>query len=517
MSEDLLVMSRITKIYPNGVMANDKVDFSVKAGEIHALMGENGAGKSTLMNILFGEHQPEEGEIFLEGRQVKITSPNEAIALGIGMVHQHFMLVPSLSIAQNIYLGMEPRKNGLIDRNKMIRQSEELAEKYNFTIQSAARVADIPVGMKQKVEILKALARGARILILDEPTAVLTPQETQELFHELIEFKKKGHTIIFISHKLKEIKQICDRITIMKNGRSMGTYHMSDMDEKRISRLMVGRDVVKSIDKKPAKPTDTVLKVENLSCINEDGRHALNNISLAVRKGEILGIAGVEGNGQTEFVESITGMRKDYKGTVHLNGVCVDKYSIKQIRQAGLSHISEDRMTFGVAAEASISENLISDKLGEDMIGYGPVMSGKKIEILSSELIDSFLIKCSSDKQPVSMLSGGNMQKVVVAREFAREPVIMIANQPSRGVDVGATEFIHRKLVEIRDEGAAVLLVSADLNEVMELSDSLAVFYGGEVVAYFEDSKNVTEEELGYYMLGIKKQTEEEIRRLTHE
>lgn len=517
MSEDLLVMSGITKIYPNGVMANDKVDFSVKAGEIHALMGENGAGKSTLMNILFGEHQPEEGEIFLEGKKVKISSPNEAISLGIGMVHQHFMLVPSLSIAHNIYLGMEPRKHGLIDIQKMVKQAEELAEKYNFTINSTARVADIPVGMKQKVEILKALARGAKILILDEPTAVLTPQETQELFHELVEFKKKGHTIVFISHKLKEIKQICDRITIMKNGRSMGTYDMTDMDEKSISKLMVGRDVIKSIEKEQAKPGEKILRVEHLSCINEDGKHAVNDISLVVRGGEILGIAGVEGNGQTEFVESITGMRKDYKGNVYLNGQCTDKYSIKKTRQAGLSHISEDRMTFGVASEASISENLISDKLGEEMIGYGPFLSGKKIENLSKELVKTFLIKCSSDKQPVSMLSGGNMQKVVVAREFARDPKLMIANQPSRGVDVGATEFIHKKLVQIRDEGAAVLLISADLNEVMELSDSLLVFYGGEIVAYFEDSSKITEEELGYYMLGLKKQTEEEIRRVLHE
>lgn len=514
MNEDLLVMSQITKIYSNGVMANDKVDFSVKAGEIHALMGENGAGKSTLMNILYGEHQPEEGDIFLEGKKVRISSPNEAIALGIGMVHQHFMLVPSLSVAQNIYLGMEPRKNGLIDMKTMIAQAEEIAEKYNFKIQTTARVADIPVGMKQKVEILKALARGAKILILDEPTAVLTPQETEELFHELMEFKKKGHTIIFISHKLKEIKQICDRITIMKNGRSMGTYNMGDMDERSISRLMVGRDVIKTIEKKKANPTETILEVKNLSCINEDGKHAVNNINLKVRRGEILGIAGVEGNGQSEFVECISGMRKDYKGQVSILGQCVDKLNIKKIRKIGLSHISEDRMSYGVATEASISDNLISDKLGESMVGYGPILSSKKISKLSSELVENFLIKCSSYKQPVSMLSGGNMQKVVVAREFAREPAVMIANQPSRGVDVGATEFIHKKLVEIRDKGSAVLLVSADLNEVMELSDSLAVFYGGEVVAYFEDSKSVTEEELGYYMLGLSRQSEEQIQRL---
>ena len=514
MKDLLLQMSHITKIYPNGVMANEDVDFSVRTGEIHALMGENGAGKSTLMNILYGEHQPESGEIRLRGEAVRIGSPKEAIGLGIGMVHQHFMLVPSMTVAQNIFLGMEPKKNGFVDKKEMLKEAEALAEKYNFKINCKARIADIPVGMKQKVEILKALARGAKILILDEPTAVLTPQETQELFRELMAFKDKGHTIIFISHKLKEIRQICDRITIMKSGRSIGTYDMEGMDEQQISRLMVGRDVVKAVDKTPAKPGETVLSVKNLSCVNEDGKHAVKNISLKVRRGEILGIAGVEGNGQAEFIESITGMRRDYQGSVSICGTDIRGRNILEIRHTGVSHIPEDRMTVGVAVDASISDNLIADKLGEPLIGNGPFLSKRKIRALSEDLVQKFQIKCKSPAQEVGMLSGGNMQKVVVAREFSGNPKLMVADQPSRGVDVGAMEFIHKKLVEIRDSGAAVLLVSADLNEVMELSDSLAVFYGGEVAAYFENSKDVTEEELGYYMLGIKKQTAEQLEKL---
>jgi simple sugar transport system ATP-binding protein len=512
MSDELLKMEGITKIYPNGIMANNHVDFSVRTGEIHALMGENGAGKSTLMNILFGEHQAEEGEIYLKGEKIKIGSPTEAIAHGIGMVHQHFMLVPSLTIAENIFLGMEPKKNGLVDKQKMLEKTKELAEKYNFEMNMTAKVSDIPVGMKQKVEILKALARGAKILILDEPTAVLTPQETDELFHELKLFKGSGHTIIFISHKLKEIKQICDRITIMKNGRSMGTYDMQGMDEKDISKLMVGRDVITSITKEAAKPGEAVLKVEDLSCSNDEGKKVLRNMSFTVRKGEILGIAGVEGNGQLELVESITGLRKNFHGNILINGKKINRANIKNIRKLGLSHIPEDRMTFGMASDATIAENLISDKLGEPQIGIGPILSERKIKALSEKLIRDFLIKCGSLKQPARMLSGGNMQKVVVAREFSGNPSIMIANQPSRGVDVGATEFIHKKLVQIRDEGAAVLLVSADLNEVIELSDSLIVMYGGEIVAYFKDTGSISEEELGYFMLGLKKQSETEIR-----
>lgn len=511
-------MVGITKIYPNGIMANKDVDFSVRIGEIHALMGENGAGKSTLMNILFGEFQPEGGEIFLNGEKITIGSPTEAISYGIGMVHQHFMLVPSLTVSENIFLGMEPKKKGFFDYEDAIKRTKELAQKYNFDVNPEAKIADIPVGVKQKVEILKALARGAKILILDEPTAVLTPQETEELFHELQLFKENGHTIIFISHKLKEIKQICDRITIMKNGRSLGVYDVAGMEETDISRLMVGRDVVKTVDKAPAQPKEKVLEVHNLNCVDEEGKQTLKNVSLSVRGGEILGVAGVEGNGQLELVEIITGMRRAQSGEITVNGKSVLKRSINAIRKTGLSHIPEDRIAVGMAGDGSIEENLIADKLNSAEIMSGPFLKSKKIRKLSKELVKDFLIKCDSPMQKASMLSGGNMQKVVVAREFSSNPTIMIANQPSRGVDVGATEFIHKKLIEIRDQGAATLLVTADLNEVMELSDSLIVMYDGEIVAYFENTKDITEVELGCYMLGLKRQPAEDIRgRVLHE
>ncbi len=518
MGEDMLVMKGITKIYPNGVMANDRVDFSVRKGEIHALMGENGAGKSTLMNILFGEYQPEEGTITLNGKQVTIESSSQAIALGIGMVHQHFMLVNSLTVAQNIYLGIEPKlKNGLVDEKRMVADAKTLAEQYNFKIEPEERIADIPVGMRQKVEILKALARGAEILILDEPTAVLTPQETDELFHELELFREAGHTIIFISHKLKEIKQICDRITIMKNGRSVGTYDMREMDVQKISRMMVGRDVVTGIEKTPAQPGKTLLKVWNLSCCNDEGAQVLKNVSFSVRGGEIVGVAGVEGNGQTELVECITGSRREYTGKIELAGRSNTGCSVARIRHNGLGHIPEDRMTQGLAGDASIEENLIADKLGQPSIGWGPFLLSGKIRALSQQLVEDFQIKCASGKQLLSMLSGGNMQKVVVAREVSSQPQVMVANQPTRGVDVGASEFIHEKLLDLRDSGKAVFLVSADLNEVIELSDSLMVLYGGEIVAWFPDASKVDERELGYYMLGLKKQSAEEIRGAIHE
>ena len=518
MKQDVVRMEAITKVYSNGVRANHKVNFSVRAGEIHALMGENGAGKSTLMKILYGECQPEEGQIYLYDQPVKLSSPQDAIAHGIGMVHQHFMLVPSLTVAENVFLGMEPKKHFLIDTASVEQKTEELAKKYNFNIPIKAKVADIPVGVKQKVEILKALARGAKILILDEPTAVLTPQETEELFAQLLKFKEEGHTIIFISHKLGEIKQICDRITIMKSGEGVGTFELEGMDEADISRLMVGRDVVQKIDKKAAAPGRPILVAENLKCVNDEGTPTLRDVSLSVRSGEILGIAGVEGNGQLELVETITGNSKLTSGTISIDGVRTEKLSVKKIRQAGMAHIPEDRIAQGSAGVASIEENLVADKMFDPSITSGPFLKSDKIAKRAEELVEEFQIVCSSPKQLVGMLSGGNMQKVVVARELSGKPKLVIANQPSRGVDVGATEFIHKKLLELRDEGAAVLLVSADLNEVMSLSDSLAVFYGGEVAAYFEDSKEVTEEELGLYMLGLKHQDKDDVkRRVLHE
>lgn len=513
MEQELLRMEGITKVYPNGIAANKGVNFSLKDGEIHALVGENGAGKSTLMKILFGFEHPEEGSIYINGNKVNITSPSTAIKNGIGMVHQHFMLVPSLTVAENMVLGAEPQKGGFIDFNKAIEITEELSKKYNLEVDPRAVVDDLPVGMKQKVEILKALLRGAKILILDEPTAVLTPQETVELFQELINLKEKGHTIIFISHKLKEVKQLTNRITIMRNGKNMGVFNTADVTEQDISRLMVGRDVILKIQKEKSKPENTVLQVDNLCYINELGKNVLKNVSLSVRKGEILGIAGVEGNGQRELVEIITGLRQSKNGELKITGTKINTLTIKQIRELGTSHIPEDRMTYGVAGEGSIEENLISDRIEKKSLNKKILLNMKKVNELSKRLVEEYRVKCNSPKQTVKMLSGGNIQKVVVAREFSSEPKLLIADQPTRGIDVGATEFIHKRVVELRDSGTAVLLISADLNEVMELSDSLVVMYGGEIVAYFDDSSKVSEVELGEYMLGIKRQSQEEIGR----
>lgn len=511
-------MKGITKVYPNGIAANQGVDFSVRKGEIHALMGENGAGKSTLMKMLFGLEQPEEGEIIVNGEKVSLTSPTMAISKGIGMVHQHFMLVPSLTVAENIVLGMEPKKNGFfLDYNKAVAITEEYSKKYNLYVDPHAKVNDIPVGMKQKVEILKALVRGAQILILDEPTAVLTTQETEELFRELIHFKEQGHTIIFISHKLHEIKQITDRLTIMRAGKSMGVYNTADVSEQDISRLMVGRDVILKVEKDKAKPTTPVLQVRNVNYENEYGKKMLNNINFTVRKGEILGIAGVEGNGQREMVEMLFDMNRPDSGTINVCGESITDKGQRFIRGLGVSLIPEDRMIFGVAGSGSIEENLIADRYDKPKFNKGPMFNMDAIHKESEQLIKDYLVLCKSEKQEVKMLSGGNIQKVVVAREFSCDPKLIIADQPTRGIDVGATEFIRKKLVELSREGAAVLLISADLNEVMELSDSLVVFCGGEIAAYFEDTSTLTDMELGEYMLGIKKQSPEEVRRVVHE
>jgi simple sugar transport system ATP-binding protein len=518
MGEAILSMQEITKVYPNGIIANNRVNFSIEKGEIHALVGENGAGKSTLMKILFGLEAPEEGEILLNGKKLNITSPNVAIMNGIGMVHQHFMLVPSLTVAENIVLGSEPRKGKLfLDMEKAIKMSEDLAEKYNFNINVKELVKDIPVGTKQKVEILKALMRGAEILILDEPTAVLTPQETEELFKELIILKEKGYTIIFISHKLEEVKHFCDRITIMRNGRNVGVHFVKDVTEEDISRLMVGRDVILTVNKEKAQPKEVVLKVKNLTYVNEFGKKAVDNISFSVRNGEILGIAGVEGNGQRELVETITGLLKCGKNKVFIEGQDISVLGIKEIRNLGTSHIPEDRMTYGVAENLTIEQNLISNTYDKKELNKGILMDIKKIIETTTGLVSDYKIKCNSPKQTVKMLSGGNIQKVVVAREFSTEPKLLVADQPTRGIDVGATEFIRNKLVELRDEDSAVLLISADLNEVMELSDSLIVMYEGKIAAYFEDTDKVTEAELGLYMLGVRKQSDEEIRGVVYE
>ncbi|MEY8339196.1 ABC transporter ATP-binding protein [Lachnospiraceae bacterium 62-35] len=517
MPEALLEMRNITKVYSNGFVANKDVNFSVTEGEIHALVGENGAGKSTLMKVLFGIETPEEGQILLQGKEIKIDSPLTAIKFGIGMVHQHFMLVPSLTVAENMVLGMEPKKHGLISLEEAKKITADIAEKYQFEIDPSSKVEDIPVGTKQKVEILKALLRGAKILILDEPTAVLTPQETRELFVQLKNLKDMGHTIIFISHKLQEITELCDRITVLRLGKCMGTRDIAGITEQEISRLMVGRDVVLTIDKKPAEPGEAMLKIRDVVLRRKSGRYILNHVSFSVRKGEILGIAGVEGNGQSELSDLITGMNTFEEGSITIKGESIKNKTVREIRNLGVSHISEDRMTYGAVANASVEENLISDRFQRPEFNKNLLLDGKKLESLSNELISQYLIKCDDKDQQVGMLSGGNIQKVVVAREFSSNPALIVANQPTRGIDVGASEFIRKKLVALREEGAAVLLISADLNEVLEVSDSIIVMHSGEIAAYLPDSKTVTEDELGEYMLGVKKMSEEEIRRVAYE
>ena len=511
MSQEILKMENITKIYPNGVMANKDVSFSVREGEIHALMGENGAGKSTLMKILFGIEDYDEGEIWFEEKKLSQKGSGAMIEAGIGMVHQHFMLVDSLRVFENIILGLEPGKGMVVDTAKAISQVNEMGQKYNLKVDPMAKVEDISVGLKQKVELLKVLMRGAKLLILDEPTAVLTPLETEELFEQLLLLKKNNHTIIFISHKIREVMQICDRVTILRQGRCEGTLEVADTSEEEISRRMVGRDVVLQLDKSAPEFGETKLSVRKLSFVNRFGKKMLKDVSFNLKAGQILGIAGVEGNGQNDLAETIFGLTKGAAGGIFFNGENILGKNVREIRDCRISYIPEDRMTLGVAKDGAIWENLIADRVDSGELKRGGFLNHSKIAELSNRLIEEFKILCRNRHQTLEMLSGGNMQKVVVAREFSSDPEILIANQPTRGIDVGANEFIWNKIVEKRDAGKAILLISADLNEVLELSDSVMVMCDGEIVAYFEDAKELTEYELGQYMLGLKKQEVKQI------
>ena len=516
-NEYILSMNNITKIYDNGFVANEKINLKVKKGEIHALMGENGAGKSTLMKILFGQEHAEEGNITYKGEEISVTDPLVALKYGIGMVHQHFMLVPSMTVAENMVLGMEPKEKGLFNFKEAVRLTHEVSEKYKLPIDPLTKVEDLTVGYKQRLEILKILSRGVDVLILDEPTAVLTPQETEELFVQLKNLKNQGFTIIFISHKLHEIKELCDNMTILRHGKVTGIARVEDLTEKEISRLMVGRDVLLHVEKTEAKPGNAILKVEKLNYKNRDGQFILKDLSFQIRQGEILGIAGIEGNGQRELSDILSGLQTADSGNVYINDKKIDKLSVREIRELGLSHISEDRMSFGSALEASIEENIISDRFYKKEYNKNLLLNQKMIRKTSEQLIEQFQIKCDGPNAPLRTLSGGNIQKVVSAREFSSSPVVLIANQPTRGIDVGASEFIRKRIVELRDEGAAVLLISADLTEIVQLSDNIAVLNEGEFTAYIPNKQKTNDEILGEYMLGIQKQTEEEVRRVNNE
>ncbi len=513
---EVLRMENIVKVYSNGVMANKGINFSINAGEIHALSGENGAGKSTLMKIIFGEEQPTSGDIYINGQKTVITSPQLAIKLGIGMVHQHFMLVSSMTVAENVILGVEPTKGILINMKHAIKQVEEIAEKYNMNINPKMKVEDLTVGQKQKVEILKALFRGAKILILDEPTAVLTPQETTELFEELKRLRDSGYTIIFISHKLNEVKELCNRITIIRHGKSMGVYDVKTVTEQDISNLMVGRDVILNIEKSAPKIGKTTIRVSDLTIIGENGKHCINRLSFSLREGEILGIAGVEGNGQLELVEALTGLRKYNAGSIEICGKEISQCNVKDIRKLAVSHIPEDRMTTGAAPSLSITENMLSDKISSNSFSKHGIINKRAIKQYGIDMVKQYQILCKNPDVSIDSLSGGNIQKAVLARELSNNPKIIIADQPTRGVDVGATEFIHKRLINMRDNKKSVLLISSDLNEVLGLSDSIIVMHEGRIAAYFPDAAKITELQLGGYMLGIEKQSEEEIKEVRH-
>ncbi|AOH43898.1 ABC transporter ATP-binding protein [Anaerolineaceae bacterium oral taxon 439] len=514
---EALRLKGITKVYPNGVVANRDVNFSVSIGEIHALSGENGAGKTTLMKILFGEEKPTAGEIFIDGDKVNIQNPSAAIRLGIGLVHQHFMLVPSLTVTENLILGIEPVKGLRIDERKAREQVSEISKKYHLIVDPDAKVRDLTVGQKQKVEILKTLLRGVRILILDEPTAVLTPQETKELFYELKLLRSAGYTIIFISHKLNEVKELCDRITIIRHGQTVGVFQVDSVSEDEISRMMVGRSVKLKIEKGPAHPGPAAIKVRGLTVLDDSGKSKLRDVSFMARRGEIFGVAGVEGNGQAQLADALTGMGAYQSGTIEINGLNISGKTVREIRDQKLSHIPEDRMKTGIAPRLSIENNVITDKIFRKEFNRFGFLDLKRISAYGLEMVKRFRVFCQSAQVHVNSLSGGNIQKVVLAREISSDPDVIIANQPTRGVDVGATEFIRQELIKMRNCGKTVFLISSDLGEILGLSDSLIVLYEGAITAYFPDASMVTEDELGRYMLGVQKQSEMEIRMANHE
>lgn len=509
-NQEILRAENLTKIYPGGVLANYDVNFSINEGEIHALVGENGAGKSTLMKCLFGIEEVTSGKIFLHGEEIHLKGSQDAIQHGIGMVQQNMMLVPSLTVAENLVLGMEPHKGLLIDKKKCIEDAKAISQKYNLKIDAEKRVRDISVGMKQKLEILKTMYRGAKIIILDEPTAVLAPQETEELFQQLLKLKEDGYTIIFISHKLNEVKYLCDRLTVLKGGRTMGTYNVADVTEEDISRKMVGRDVSISYEKKPGKFGDTLLKVDSLRYRDKFGMEVLKNISFSLRTGEILGVAGIEGNGQMEMLNIITGNLKPSSGAVYYRNQDLTKVSIRSIRDGGISHISEDRSYNGSAPEMSVRNNLIAANLKRFTNRFGMLDSGR-INQYCEECVKEYQIVTHSLDVSIKSLSGGNIQKSIVAREFTNEPEIIILNQPTRGVDIGAMEFIHKKILEMRDRQKSMVLLSSDLTELKALSDRIIVVYQGRVVGVIEHVQDTAEEELGLYMLGLKQDSAEKL------
>jgi general nucleoside transport system ATP-binding protein len=491
----------ISKHFP-GVLANDHVNFDLHKSEIHALLGENGAGKTTLMNILYGLYLPDSGVVQVNGKTATIHSPKDSISLGIGMVHQHFMLIPVFTVAENIMLGEESIHYGvMLDQKAVAKRVRELSHQYGLEIDPDALVGQLPVGIQQRVEIVKALYRNAQILILDEPTAVLTPQEADELFVIMRGLTQRGVSIIFITHKLKEVLAVADRITVMRGGKVVGTCKPNETDEPKLASMMVGREVILKVDKGPAKPGDEVIKVQNLKVCDLRDLEVVRGVSFSVNAGEILGIAGVQGNGQTELVEALTGLRPISGGKMWFAGKDMTGRSPRPITETGMAHIPEDRQRHGLVLPYTVADNLVLNTYYRPPFGVHNVLQPKAIDSNAERLIQEYDVRTPSPYVPVAKLSGGNQQKVIVARELSHNVKIVVANQPTRGLDVGSIEYIHKEIIKMRDRGVGVLLVSAELDEIMALSDRIAVMYRGEIVTTVDAAK-VTREQLGLWMAG---------------
>ena len=511
MENYIIEMLNITKEFP-GIIANDDITLKLKRGEIHALLGENGAGKSTLMSVLFGLYQAEKGEIRKNGEIVKINNPNDANNLGIGMVHQHFKLVEIFTVLQNIILGVEPNKAGFLQTKEAKEKVMELSEKYGLSVDPDAYIEDITVGMQQRVEILKMLYRENDILIFDEPTAVLTPQEIKELLQIMKGFAKEGKSILFITHKLNEIMEVADRCTVLRKGKYIGTVDIKDTTKEELSKMMVGRDISFNVEKEDRKPGEVVLSVRNLTVPSKTHKNnAVKNISFDVRQGEIVCLAGIDGNGQTEFVYGLTGLEKTTGGSILINGKDITKSTIREKSKAGISHIPEDRHKHGLVLEYKLEENLVLQKYWQKEFQNKGFIKFHDVRKYANKLIEKFDIR--SGQGPITTarsMSGGNQQKAIIAREIDKEHELLVAVQPTRGLDVGAIEYVHKQLVERRDANKAVLLVSLELDEVMNVSDRILVMYEGEIVGEF-NPKTTTVQELGLYMSGAKRDDVKEI------
>jgi general nucleoside transport system ATP-binding protein len=499
----VLELRGITKQFP-GVLANDHIDLTLEQGEIHALLGENGAGKTTLMNILYGLYQQDSGDIIVKGQPVKINSSRDAIAAGIGMVHQHFMLVPVFTVTENVMLGDEDvRPGGILNRRDASEKIRQLSEQFSLEVDPNAYVKDIPVGVQQRVEIIKLLYREADILILDEPTAVLTPQEIEGLIKVMRSLVARGKSIIFITHKLKEVLEIADRITVIRRGKVIGSTTPAEADERKLAAMMVGREVRLEVEKSEAQVGEPVLQVEDLVVLDDLYNVAVDEISFEVHAGEILGVAGVQGNGQTELVEALTGLRKPRSGKANLLGQDITKASPRQITELGSAHVPEDRQQDGLLLAFPVADNLVMNTYYRPPFSRGPVLQQKVILENANQLIQQFDIRTPNALVDAGSLSGGNQQKVIVAREFSRPIKFLIASQPTRGLDVGSIEYIHRRIIEKRDDGCGVLLVSTELDEIMGLADRIAVMYRGKIIDVLP-AREATKEGVGLLMAGVK-------------